>query len=419
MSSFPQELIDKIIDKVSQYGSVHDLRACCLVQKRWVERSRRYLFKEVSLCTTDQIRDWVKLVPPGRDGAYHHVRSLTYRQGITALGPEQLLDLHPGHFTSFTGLESLRIDNLSLRQFTSTSMQKAFGPIGGSIRILVAKGVVLTLNRLLTFLTHFPRLETLHLTDDLRTDPEEEERPQTLPRLTGELVLICRRSIHNVFFFELAKLPLRYSELDITFIPNSEILNAVGHLILTCSPTLEKLTLRNARTSFNNSMFGVSNSNYGFTHDCWTRPPADVEAAFPLDLKYCSLLRKVVVQVPNSKARGHLVRLLGTIRSHKLDTIEFVGPANGVELSTWATADSELCALVDRLEEDGWKGKLQVLIHYAELKWGLFEQGQPLTRFRSKGSGEVVEFVGGRLAHWGTCGCMAVHQEECSSFQVL
>jgi len=315
---------------------------------------------------------------------------------MAPLGPRQLLDLYPGHFTSFTGLENLRIDELSLERFTSISMQKAFGPVGCFIRILVTKDVTLTLNRLLMFLTHFPRLETLHLMDDLMVFPEEEKRPQSLPGLTGELVLTCRRPMHSAFFLELSKLPLRYSKLDITFIWDSEILNTVGHLILTCFPTLEKLTLRYARTLFNDSV-----------------------EAFPLDLKRCALLRKVVVQVPDCRIRERLVRLVGTIRSHKLEKIVFIGPADDVQWSVWATVDNDLCALVDRLEEDGWKGKLQVSIHYSESGWGPFEEGQLLTRFRSKGSGEVVESVGGRLAHWGTCRCMAVHHEDCSSLQVL
>lgn len=265
MPDLPQELIDKIIDEVSQCGSTHDLRACCLVQKRWVERSRRHLFKEVSLYTTKHYKDWIKLIPFGPDGLYHHVRTLTYRQGTAVLGPKQLLDLHPGHFTSFTRLESLQIFNLSLRRFTSTSMQKAFGPIGRSMRTLVVKDVVLTLNSLLMFLVHFPRLETLHLGDNLTIAPEKK-KPPNLPSLTGELVLVSMGSVHRPFVLELSKLPLRYSELDVEFRWDSEILNAIAHLILTCSPTLEKLTLRYARALFVDGTSRVSNSNSGFTH---------------------------------------------------------------------------------------------------------------------------------------------------------
>jgi hypothetical protein len=197
------------------------------------------------------------------------------------LGPKQLLDLYPGHFTSFTGLESLQIFNLSLGRFTSTSMQKAFGPVGRFIRTLVVKDVVLTLNSLLMFLTHFPRLETLHLGNNLSTVPEKKKQPPSLPGLTGELVLASMGSMHRPFVLELSKLPLRYSELDIEFRWNSEILNAVGHLILTCSPTLEKLTLRYARALFIEGTFGAPDSNHRFTHEYWARPPADADEAFP------------------------------------------------------------------------------------------------------------------------------------------
>jgi len=254
MSDLPQELIDKIIDDVSQRDSTCDLRACCLVQKRWVEPSRRHLFKDVSLYVMRNFRDWIRLIPLGSDGPYHYVRSLTYRQGTVVLGPKQLLDLYPGHFTSFTRLEHLQIFNLSLRRFTPTSMQKAFGPLGRSMRTLVVKNVVLTMNSLLMFLVHFPRLETLHLGDNLSVVPEKRKQPPSLPSLTGELGLISMGSEHRPFVLKLSKLPLRYSELDIEFRWDSGILNAIAHLILTCSPTLEELTLRYSRALFVDGM---------------------------------------------------------------------------------------------------------------------------------------------------------------------
>jgi len=395
MSDLPQELIDKIVDEVSRHNSTHALRACCLVQKRWVERSRRHLFKEISLYVKDHFRDWVKFIPLGPDGPYHHVRSLTYRQGTAVLGPKQLLDIHPGHFISFTRLENLQIFNLSLRRFTSTSMKKTFGPVGHFIRTLVVKDVVLTLNSLLMFLVHFPRLETLHLGDNLSMVPEKKKQPPNLPSLAGELVLVSMGSVHRRFVLGLSKLPLCYSELDVEFRWNSEILNAIAHLILTCSPTLEKLTLRYARSLFVEGMFDALSLNEGLTHTCWTGSLTDDEEAFPLDLKSCALLREVAIQVPQREAEEHLVRLLGTIQSHELETIEFIGPANTVQPSTWAMVDDELCALVDRLEEDGWKRKLRVVVHHSELRRDALKEGQLLARFRSKG--EVVESVDNRL----------------------
>jgi len=268
MPDLPQELIDKIVDEVSQYNSMHALRACCLVQKRWVERSRKHLFKEISLYAMARIRDWVKFIPLGPDGLCRHVRSLSYRQGKAVLGPKQLLDRYPGHFTSFTRLESLQIFNLSLRRFTSTAMKETFGPVGRFMRSLVFKDIVLTLNTLLMFLVHFPRLETLQLGDNLSMVPEKEKRPPNLPSLTGELVLASMGSIHRRFVLELSQLPLRYSELDIEFRWNSEILNAIAHLILTCSPTLEKLTLRYAPVLFVEGMFDALSLIEGLIHIC-------------------------------------------------------------------------------------------------------------------------------------------------------
>jgi hypothetical protein len=275
MANLPQELIDRIIDELAQFGSTCTLRACCLVQKRWVERSRRHLFKEISLYAMDHFGSWIKLTPLGPDGPYHHVHSLTYRQGPAVLGPKQLLDLYPGHFTSFTRLETLQIFNLSLRRFTSTSMKKAFEPVGRCMRTLVVKDVVLTLNSLLMFLVHFPRLETLHLGDNLTMVPEKQKEPPNLPSFTGELVLASMGSVHRPFVLELSKLPLRYSELDVEFRWTSEILNAISHLILTCSPTLEKLTLKYARALFIEGTLNTPSSQRGLSHDAALRTGND------------------------------------------------------------------------------------------------------------------------------------------------
>jgi hypothetical protein len=57
--------------------------------------------------------------------------------------------------------------------------------------------------------------------------------------------------------------------------------------------------------------------------------------------------------------------------------------------------DDELCTLVDRLEEDGWSGRLRVVVYYSEFRQNVFEEGKLLARFRRKG--EVVESVDDRL----------------------
>lgn len=251
MPDLPQEIIDKIIDEVAQHAPpTRALYACSLVQKRWVERSRSHLFRAISLYVLDNFQGWIKSFPPSPNSPHHHVRNLSYRQGPAILSPKHLLDLYPDHFTSFTKLETLQIFNLSLRQFTLTTMKRAFGTVGSSVRTLVARDIMLTLNSLLIFLLHFPHLRSLDLGDNLNTFPENKKRPQDLPNFTGELSLVSMGSVHGPFVLELSKLPLRYSELDVEFRWNSEILNAMAHLILTCSHTLEKLTLRYTRTLF-------------------------------------------------------------------------------------------------------------------------------------------------------------------------
>jgi len=390
----PQELIDKIIDEVAWNYSRHTLYACSLVQKRWVRRSREHLFQSLSLYRMDDFEHWIKSIPPSPNSLHHHVRDLSYRQGSAILGPKQLLDLYPNHFTSFTRLETLQIFDLSLRRFTPTSMERAFGPVGGSVRELVANDITLTPNSLLMLLVHFPRLQALRIGNGLQMLPENKKRPPNLPNLTGELSLLSMGSSHGQFVLELSKLPLRYSALDLEFRWSSEILNAIAHLILTCSPTLEELTLRYVHTLFVHGTLSAPYSNQYTLTPTWTGSLADAEEGFPLGLKSCALLRKVTIQAPKREAEEHLVRLLGTIRSHKLETIEFIGPADDVQPSTWAMVDDGICILVDELKEGGWKGKLRVMIHYRVLEQETSED-QLLAGFRGKGG--VVESVDDRF----------------------
>ena len=267
MADLPQELIDKIIDEIAQRNFVDTLRACCLVQKRWVERSRSHLFQDIDLYFKVRFGGWVESIPLGPNSPHRHVRSLTYRQHTDVIGPEQLLDLHPGHFISFIRLEILRIFNLSLPRFTPTSMKEAFGPVGSSVRELVVHNVALTLNSLSMFLIHFPRLEVLHIGESgLEVTTERGEQPQNLPNFTGELILTSVGWAQAPFVLGLSNLPLRYSELDVEFRWNSDILNAIAYLILTCSPTLEKLTLGCSRAVFTRGTPNASNSSEAFTH---------------------------------------------------------------------------------------------------------------------------------------------------------
>ena len=391
MADLPQELIDKIIDEVAQDSSTSLLCACSLVQKRWVGRSRRHIFRSLTLYRLDDFIYWIKSFPPGPNSLHHHVRQLSYRQGGSLLGPRQLLNIYPNHFTSFTRLETLQMFNLSLQRFTSASMKKAFGPVGSSVRTLVIKDVELTLNSLLVFLLHFPRLQALELGYNLNILAEKTKRPPNLPNLTGELFLLSVGPALRSLILELSKLPLRFSELDVGIRWTGDVLNAFAHLILTCSPTLEKLTLRYTPALFDDGTLNTPFSDLGSTHTCSTGLLTDANEAFPIDLKSCSLLRNVTIQVPKREAEEHLVRLLGTIRSRKLEKIEFIGPADSIQPSAWAMVDGVLCALVDGLKEYGWKGKLRAVIHRHGSGGEIFDESRLLAEFTDKGG--VVESV--------------------------
>jgi len=72
MDSIPQELIDTIIDSVTESS----LLSCSLVARRWRQKSQRRAFDTISFSSEDDMNRWCTDIPQDSDGISSYVRHL-------------------------------------------------------------------------------------------------------------------------------------------------------------------------------------------------------------------------------------------------------------------------------------------------------------------------------------------------------
>jgi len=85
MDSFPQELIDEIIDNIPQTDPLSrcDLSSCSLVAKRWRRRSQQRFFEGISPSSEDDLNVWWSIIPQDPDGIPSYVLLLKIEGVVT------------------------------------------------------------------------------------------------------------------------------------------------------------------------------------------------------------------------------------------------------------------------------------------------------------------------------------------------
>ena len=74
MDSFPQELIDEIIDNVPESS----LRSCSLVARRWRRKCQQHIFHIIKFSSEDEVNRWWTDIPQDSDGVVSYVRSVQF-----------------------------------------------------------------------------------------------------------------------------------------------------------------------------------------------------------------------------------------------------------------------------------------------------------------------------------------------------
>ena len=234
--TIPPEILDLITDHLHDEPTT--LKACCIVSKSWVPRTRRHLFSHLKFNEfTHSIKYWVKTFPNPVDSPAHytHILHLSGVPTITTATTTACAWLHSFRCVVELRLESLPwgSDRVSLVQF------KGFSPALRSLRLSKLSA---PLPEVLDLIYSFPLLEDLWL-DRVVTenDVDQWDPPSTSPRLTG-LLYLDKGS--NPVARKLSNLPDGPHFSGISVVHSGRDPGPAVALVLRCVGTLKCLSVR-------------------------------------------------------------------------------------------------------------------------------------------------------------------------------
>ena len=137
----PQELIDKIIDRIwdaDDSPSHTTTKAASLISRAWVDRSQHHLFHDIEFSFSGPyFAHWCDAVSPDPNGVSRHVRSLTLRAGVEGqwMGQESLECGLP-YFDYFRNVRILRVNFWDIEPFPPEMFARFFASLAGSVRVL-------------------------------------------------------------------------------------------------------------------------------------------------------------------------------------------------------------------------------------------------------------------------------------------
>ena len=231
----PPEILDLIVDHLRDEQTA--LKACCLVSKSWIPRTRKHLFAYIRFHPTNcPIQSWKRTFPDPSNSPAHHISTL-FLQDIHA---GRLADLGVDPWTrSFNRVGTLRatLESVVLDQVSLVQLH-GFSP---TLKSLCLGLTNLPLSEVFNLVCSFPLLEDLELhTYDSASDIDDRDPPSTSPKLTGSLEIdggirsVARR---------LCDLPGGLRFFKITLWCGEENFRSTMDLVLRCSPTLESFSI--------------------------------------------------------------------------------------------------------------------------------------------------------------------------------
>ena len=206
-AEIPQEIIDQVIDLSSEDKTT--LKACSLISRAWVYRTRKHLFSTLKL-TSDSLVTWCEVIAAPTPETEHPVPRTTSRPpASSSYGSSWLssyvisLKLIPAyspvhikaallrvnaHLSAFINLKTLTLYAIRIHSFEEASLRACFGPFAKTVRELKIWMCSLGWN-FLAFLKVFTHLESLELDGSLwaRNNFAGPPRvlPEDLPKLRG------------------------------------------------------------------------------------------------------------------------------------------------------------------------------------------------------------------------------------------
>lgn len=230
--SLPAEIVDLIIDYLCNEPAA--LKACCVVSKSWIHRTRKHLFARVEFHTRKSpIELWKKTFPDPCNSPAHHTRILSI-YGILAV---TAADVGAGGWIrTFHNTVHLHLQYSCLNGFRSSLV-----PFHGLSPTLRSLRLSSTSSEVLDFICSFPFLEDLAW-NPLSYGGGGRDTPSTSPKLTGFLDLNVSNKI-RLAVRGLLGLPggLHFTKITMKgFIEDTE---SITDLVSRCSDTLKSLDL--------------------------------------------------------------------------------------------------------------------------------------------------------------------------------
>ena len=230
--SLPPETLDFVIDQLHDEPAT--LRACCLVSKSWIPRTRRHLFAHVQFDDLEYPFDsWIRTFPDPSNSPAHHTRSLS------------ICDLPTSTRTGTDVGNCIRafhnVVHFDLNHYAGVGYDNPLAPFFGFSPVVRSLSLTSTSSEVFDLICSFPLLEDLELIDFCPEDGTVGwSPPSTSPKLTRSLNLAVRGGIHSTTR-RLLNFPdgLHFAKITVTCI--GEDFRSATDLVSKCSDTLESL----------------------------------------------------------------------------------------------------------------------------------------------------------------------------------
>ena len=231
----PQETIDDVIDLL--HNKPEALKACCLVSKSWVPRTRKHLFAEIEFISVERIESWKRTFPEPSTSPAYHTHTLFVRCTYAAMAQvDSLTQTFPR--VVWLKLRFKKSDNPSLAPFHK------FSP---TLKSLSADFSSLPCVQVFDLVRSFPLLEDLALTGRSLSSGDGDSHgsqtavPSNSPALTGSLDFHIFGRMGDAML-RLLDLPNGLHFRKVAFAWTREGgLRGIAELVVRCSDTLECL----------------------------------------------------------------------------------------------------------------------------------------------------------------------------------
>lgn len=242
MASLHPEILNLIVDLL--HDEPETLKACCVVSKTWIYRTRKHLFNHVKfLSRRCHVSRWREIFPDPQNSPVHHTRilSIFFFEFITAADANTLL--------TFCRIPHLNINTIQWPYDQSVPLVplRGFFPAIRSLHLTFSS---VQIPDILALVCSFPVLDDLSLVGyGSGNSGKVWNTPSASPRLAGSLELrggglrggCIRRTIRNLLDFpnglQFEKIAAEWTVL--------EAVESTVDLVSRCSDTLEHLEITN------------------------------------------------------------------------------------------------------------------------------------------------------------------------------